>query len=157
MDDFPKSWCGLWIDEVGKAVYIEKLEEKKFQTTIIFDLNNQLEENKIHINEHLKRLTTNWTLDSSRNINRLQIEAGWDFVGPTYNLYCGLKDESLKRKVESTDNPLDIVLHSEVEMGLYDDFEDDLGVPWGYPHSKYSKASKDIEERFLEVSKLEEE
>ena len=74
MKDFPESWCGLWIAEDGKAVFIEKLEKKKFLATILFDFHKQIEKNNFHIDEHLKRLTTNWTLDSSRNIYRLQVE-----------------------------------------------------------------------------------
>jgi len=148
MEDFPEELCGLWIDEDGKAVYIVKIEPLVLKTAVIFDLPEQLESDSLHINEHLKQLSTNWVLDEKRKIHRLQIEAGIENIGPTYNLYVssiGASSESFDIITAKID---DIRLIPEVQMGLYDDWEDDLGVEWGFPYKNYKKASKDIEEKF---------
>ena len=152
MDEFPDNWCGLWIDEKGKALFIKKCEKLIYKTTIIFDLLNQLQKDLIHINEHLKNLTTNWVFDKQRKINRLQIEVGLNYVGPTYNLYYGLIDNTESKPINSKIDPFKIELLPEVQMGLYDDMEDDYGIPWGFPYFNYRKAPKDIEEKFLKFS-----
>lgn len=155
MENFPDSWCGLWIDEKGKALYIVKGEKESYRTTIIFDLINQLQKDQIHIDEHLKNLTTNWKEDKQRKIYRLQIEAGWDYIGPTFNLYYQLIDEMENKKIDSQTPPYEIELLPEVQMGLYDDMEDDYGVPWGFPYLNFRKAPKDIELKFLELGRLD--
>lgn len=48
----------------------------------------------------------------------LEIEAGIAGLGPAYRLY-------------PTDDGA--VLRPQTVMGLYDDYDDDLGVPWAYP------------------------
>lgn len=148
MDDFPKEFCGLWIDEEGKAIYIVKTKPQEFRTAIIFDINSQLENNSIRIDEHLKQLLTRWVLDENRGVHRLQIEAGIQFVGPTYNIYLAKKDEKPADFILNSFNTDNLVLYPEVQMGLYDDWEDDLGVPWGFPYKNFKKASKEIEKKF---------
>ena len=155
MEDFPEELCGLWIDECGKAVYIVKIEPLVFKTAIIFNLNEQLATESLHIDEHLKQLTTRWVLDEQRNIHRLQVEAGMEYVGPTYNLYVSsIGQSSLNFNFQSA-KITDIRLIPEVQMGLYDDFEDDLGVEWGFPYENFQKASPEIEEQVKEKIEFE--
>ena len=150
MKDFPDELCGLWIDEDGKAVFITKIELLVFKTAIIFDLEEQLEKNSIHIDEHLKRLTSNWVYDESREVFRLQIEAGIESIGPTYNLYVSSIGETSKSFDIDKAKIVDIRLIPEVQIGLYDDFEDDLGVEWGFPYKNFQKASPELEKQFKE-------
>ncbi len=42
-------------------------------------------------------------------------------------------------------------------MGLYDDWEDDLGVPWGFPYKNFQKASLEIEKKFKELTTFNED
>jgi hypothetical protein len=51
----------------------------------------------------------------------LQVEAGTPGLGPTYRLDVGADDEGA------------VHLVPHVGMGLYDDYDDDLGVPWAFP------------------------
>jgi hypothetical protein len=58
----------------------------------------------------------------------LKVEAGAlraNGIGPTLNLF----------PLENGD------IEPQVSMGLYNDWEDDLGLPWAYPLSKYRRQS----------------
>jgi len=147
MDDFPDDWCGLWVDEDGKAIFIKKIAPKVFKVTIVLNLLNQLHKKRLHIKKNLKNLTANWVLDINRKINRLQIEAGIENLGPTYNLYVNVSPER-------SNDLSKIELMPEVKMGLYDDWEDDFGVPWGFPYKSYRKAPSDLEVKFLQISRI---
>ncbi|MHA1188398.1 MAG: hypothetical protein ACTSSK_16330 [Candidatus Heimdallarchaeota archaeon] len=151
MEDFPEELCGLWIDEEGKAIYITKVKPLEFRTAIIFDFNKQLERISMKIDEHLKKLFTRWVLDERRTVSRLQIEAGIDFIGPTYNLYLSMVDNKPQNFKLDLKTIEDIRLYPEVQIGLYDDFEDDYGVPWGFPYKNYQKATSKIEKKFKEL------
>jgi hypothetical protein len=157
MDDFPDELCGLWIDEDGKAVYIVKIETLEFKIAIIFDLYEQFENDSIRIDEHLKQLTAKWVLDEGRNIHRLQIEAGIDFIGPTYNLYVSKIGSSSQDFIYNERELDEIRLIPEVQMGLYDDWEDDLGVPWAFPYKNYQKATIAEEEKFQALIDFDED
>ncbi|MHA1308679.1 MAG: hypothetical protein ACTSQN_15415 [Candidatus Heimdallarchaeota archaeon] len=153
MEGFPKELCGLWIDEEGKAVYIIKTKPLEFHTAIIFDLNDQLNKESIRIDEHLKKLTTRWVLDERREVYRLQIEAGVNFLGPTYNLYVSMVND--KPQNINLDEIENIRLYPEVQIGLYDDFEDDYGVPWGFNYKNFQKATAEVEKKFKKLVELE--
>ncbi|MBF9132118.1 hypothetical protein I0C86_24640 [Plantactinospora sp. S1510] len=65
----------------------------------------------------------------------LEVEAGVPGLGPTYRLYAAVRDAaglSIARGDVAVDR---IVLIPNTAIGLYDDFDDDLGVPWAYPLS----------------------
>jgi len=156
MEDFPEELCGLWVDEDGKAIYITKVKPLEFRTTIIFDFNEQLENKTMKIDEHLKQLLTRWLPDEQRNVNRLQIEAGIQFLGPTYNLYLSKVDDKPQNFILKTYETENIVLYPEVQMGLYDDWEEDLGVSWGFPYKNYQKATLVIEKKFKELVSINE-
>ncbi|MFW9923178.1 MAG: hypothetical protein ACFFDW_07840 [Candidatus Thorarchaeota archaeon] len=149
MEDFPEELCGLWIDEDGRGVYIKKIKPLEFETTVIFDISNQLKKQVIHIDKNMRNLITRWTIDEQRRVKRLQVEVGMTFIGPTYNLYLSKNNENLQNLVKESN---DIRLYPEVQMGLYDDWEDDLGVPWAFPYKDYKKASRELETKI--VSKL---
>lgn len=60
----------------------------------------------------------------------LQIELGEEGLGPTLEL----------KLININNNKY---LEPRVVMGLYDDFEDDFGVPWIYPLTYYKKNEND--------------
>ncbi len=148
MKDFPEALCGLWCDEDGKAVYIVKIEPLVLKTAVIFNLIEQLEKGSLHIDEHLKQLSTRWAYDEQRKINRLQIEAGIENLGPTYNLYISSVGETPTSFNFTSFILEEIILLPEVKMGLYDDYDDDLGVEWGFPYKNYQKTPEIIMEKF---------
>ena len=63
----------------------------------------------------------------------LQVEAGTDGLGPTYRLYAALEHGG-ERHGAPDDTPCEeVVLVPDTGIGLYDDWEDDQGVPWAFP------------------------
>jgi len=69
-----------------------------------------------------------WIEQNAETGEYLRVEAGalkLNGAGPTLNLIPLSVDE----------------LRPDVRMGLYDDWEDDLGVPWAFPLSIYRRAS----------------
>lgn len=151
MEYFPNEFCGLWIDEDDRGVYIKKVTSHEFQTTILFNISHQIKNKKYHINEHLKNLITKWILDEMRGVKRLQIEVGVPFTGPTYNLYLSEKEIDIKDFVNIVDK---IRLLPEVQMGLYDDWDDDFGIPWAFPYKDYKKASIKLEKEIEKIFSL---
>ncbi|NHJ86618.1 MAG: hypothetical protein FK734_14220 [Asgard group archaeon] len=150
MKVFPDNLLGLWIDEDNRAVFIFK-NESQYQTSIFFNIKEQLKKRKLKIENHLANLTTNWVLDEERNVYRFQIEVGLEFIGPTYNLYIsGINEEPTDLKNDSTLME-QLKLLPEVQMGLYDDWDDDFGVPWAFPYKNYERASGKLENIFKEL------
>lgn len=63
----------------------------------------------------------------------LEIEAGTPGLGPTYRLYAATEDDDLSLKPCDSGPVDELVLVPITSIGLYDDYDDDLGVPWAYP------------------------
>ncbi len=148
MTRFPEEFCGLWFDEDGKAIYIVKIEPLVLKTAVIFNLFEQLKKGSLHIDKHLKQLLTHWVYDKQRKIHRLQVEAGIENLGPTYNLYISSVGETPTSFNFTSFILEEIRLLPEVQMGLYDDYDDDLGVNWGFPYKDYQKAPEIITDKF---------
>ena len=67
---------------------------------------------------------------------RLSVEAGTEGSGPCYHLYPAVRREDGARARPTGDEPpRTLELLPVVMFGLYDDWEDDLGVPWAFPLS----------------------
>jgi hypothetical protein len=80
----------------------------------------------------IDRLPARYNLDE-RGRRNLEVEAGTEGIGPTYRLYPVV--ESPAGWCVALDNtPVEqVVLLPNTVIGLYDDYEDDVGVPWAYP------------------------
>jgi hypothetical protein len=66
----------------------------------------------------------------------LEVEAGTPDLGPTYHLYATVDGE----RAADPGTPVErVVLAPAVRMGLYDDYDDDLGVPWAYPLRPFTR------------------
>lgn len=67
-------------------------------------------------------------------VRHIEIEAGTPEVGPTYRLYPALPAESGGyRPAEDDAEPTKLILLPNRSTGLYDEWEDDLGIPWALP------------------------
>lgn len=135
----PKSWLGCWIDKNGKCLEIK--EEKGSFLVSVQDNHGQfylitlLEEKK----KATKDLVGKFSLDNNNN-PFLHIEAGEIGLGPTYNLYfLSLKENGSYRLARDTDKLDNVIISPNVGLGLYDDWEDDLGVPWAFPLEEFNK------------------
>lgn len=139
----PDSWMGLWQDAIGRVMQIDRgKKDGMYQVCIAPAQGKKLHKKKM-------RACISW--DQKRSCNYLQVEAGFSNLGPTYNLFFAtctsplktLDDTSAQFRIASLEDSVDtLALLPEVSMGLYDDYEDDLGVPWGFPYHPYYKSPK---------------
>lgn len=136
----PKSWCGLWTDKNGKQVTIQPTGSGSYSVTVLDKYDNSFQ---IDLLGDKKRETKNLLGQFTKEANGnpiLQVEAGNNGVGPTYNL-CFLtsgNNEKL-RLAKNSDSLSKIIIKPDVGMGLYDDWEVDLGVSWAYPLEDFKK------------------
>lgn len=136
----PKSWLGLWTDKNGKQLIIELFKNCQYAVTVM-DSKGQPFEIETLDNQIKKtvKLTGRFETDTNGNLI-LQVEAGSDEIGPTYNLYFVIKDSDQNlRQASNSDSLKEIIIKPKVGMGLYDDLEDDLGVPWAFPLEEFKK------------------
>ena len=134
----PKAWCGIWIDKNGKQIKIDSTKHDFYSLTILDNVGNPFEIKSLgDRTKTTTGLVGRFTKDSYDN-PVLQVEAGTDGIGPTLNLYfLALNENGQQRLARNSDKPSNIILKPDVGMGLYDDWEDDLGVPWAFPLDNY--------------------
>ena len=64
----------------------------------------------------------------------LEVEAGTAGLGPTYRLALATRDSEGQLMPAGDDVPADaLILLPTLSIGLYDDRDDDIGVPWALP------------------------
>ncbi|MDR3591597.1 MAG: hypothetical protein P4N41_18225 [Negativicutes bacterium] len=121
MSDTTK-YIGKWIDDFGRILLIREY----LGATVVDYYRNEREpiERSLPANQNVPSLNMNTYSDDSI----LVVELGLEGVGPTLRLDI--------RSVEGND-----VLWPSVECGLYDDWEDDFGVPWIFPLSIYRRSA----------------
>ena len=138
----PKTWCGLWTDKNGKQLIIETTKHDFYIITIL-DKNGKPFEIDL-LGESMKKtrsLTANFSRDTNGN-PFLQVEAGTNEIGPTYDLYfLTLLNQEMKL-AKNSDDIEQLIIKPKVGMGLYYDWEDDLGVPWAFPLENFKKKKK---------------
>jgi len=66
-------------------------------------------------------------------VRYLEIEAGTPGLGPTYRLYATVQTAHGPRPATLRTPARRVVLVPSPSIGLYDDWDDDFGVPWAYP------------------------
>lgn len=136
----PKSWLGYWVDKNGKTL---EIKEGKQNTYLVSVKDKEGDYFSIRLLEDKKKNTSDligtFGLDNNQN-PFLQIEAGVDGLGPTFNLYfLTIKENREYRLARDTDKLEKLRIRPSVGLGLYDDWEDDLGVPWAYPLEEFKK------------------
>lgn len=136
----PNSWCGLWKDINGKQLIIESTKHDFFLVTVL-DTNGELFEIELlgGNKKKTKGLIGRFTIDTNKN-PILQVEAGSNDIGPTYDLYFLTHNEDNKLILANNSTNIEkIIIRPNVGIGLYDDWEDDLGVPWADPLEDFKK------------------
>ena len=117
IDDF----IGRWIDESGRVLIIERRDQDAVVVTVLC-----AETNAPYRRSLLLGRGTTKDLVAELTDTRLVVEAGTVHLGPTLQL---------EREGE--------LLAPTVAMGLYDDFDDDLGAPWAFPLSHYRRLQEE--------------
>jgi len=130
--DVLEPFLGLWVDVQGRALFIrrrdgDERDKSPFEAEVsVTDgvMNMPYEVRGPGLNELPIR-----QMRATMANSELRAEAGVIGIGPTYTLQLSADDTLLPR----------------VEMGLHDDWEQDLGVPWAFPLAPYRRAT--LEER----------
>src|SRR3989304_2500693 len=125
------NYVGTFEDRAGRVLEIRQTADYERPFRIRVTLPNRLEQAlrshpdyPFEIAEELK----GWLCRDNTLGEHLKVEAGIlqiDGAGPTLNLFPISHDE----------------LKPEVVMGLYDDWDDDLGLAWAFPLSVYRRHS----------------
>ena len=136
----PNSWCGLWTDKNGKQVIIKSTKHDFYTVTVLGSKGQAFEIELLGGNtKNTIELIGRFATDTSGN-SILQVEAGSNDIGPTYNLYFLTAENNEKLRHSKNSDDLDkITIKPDVGMGLYDDWEGDLGVPWAFPLDNFKK------------------
>lgn len=142
MKSIPTTWMGNWVDDTGRTLTIQLANEQEYKVTIKDKSGVPF---KIDLTGF--KLLDKETIDLKTKVandtdgrQHLQVEAGIDDIGPTYQLYFIVEDESQKLRLATSDDHVErIKIKPNIGIGLYYDWEDDLGVPWALPLNDYKK------------------
>jgi hypothetical protein len=143
MKSIPTTWTGNWVDDIGRTLTIEVANDREYKVSIKDSSGIPFKINWTGFGLFDKK-TTDLKSEITKDNNgrqHLQVEAGMVGVGPTYRLYFVVDEGSEKLRLATSDDKIEkIKIKPDVGIGLYDDWEDDLGVPWALPLSDYKKA-----------------
>lgn len=135
----PKTWCGKWIDGTGRQLIIESYKHNFYLISVI---DSSGEFYKINLfdekQKNTDKLLASFIKDSYGN-PILQVEAGVNEIGPTYNLLFLTKNNNGFVLARNNNMLNDIIIRPTIGIGLYGDDEDDIGVPWAMPLKDYIK------------------
>lgn len=130
-DVFPDHWLGHWVAPDGRVLQIERSGDALHVTL------RQAEGARPFSKPPADRLPARW-MDLGEQGRGLRVEVGAGEglagLGPTYDLFFVHDDD---RPATATDPLAEIHAEPNVVMGLYDDFEDDFGVPWAMPLQRW--------------------
>ncbi len=111
-------FAGLWVDEEGRALYVDGAFVTVTESLIGPPFRKPL------LVWHGRTAAMPAKLVDKDGDTYLQVEAGTVDLGPTYQLHL-----------------MDDMLVPVLGLGLYDDFDDDLGVPWAIPLLPWRRAT----------------
>lgn len=131
---WPAEWVGQWVAADGKSVTIESSRGRVAVTV------NPAEDAPPYASAQLlgggtkliDRVPGTCRVDDE-GLRYLEVEAGTPGVGPTYRLYPAVEDAEGRRPAPDSAAIDAVSLIPQTVIGLYDDWDDDLGVPWAYP------------------------
>lgn len=131
---WPDGWVGRWQDTNAKTVTISRMHGSVTVTVApgVAETPYRSAELLGGGTKEIENLPAVCYLDEERR-KYLEIEAGTPDLGPTYRLYAATEDDDRSLKPFDSGNVDDLVLVPHTSIRLYDDYDDDLGVPWAYP------------------------
>ena|SRR5688572_24933634 len=143
MKAIPAAWLGNWVDDIGRTLTIEPAgDHHHYKVSIRDQSGNPFDVDNTGFSESEKKtldLRSLLTIDN-KGKQHLQVEAGMVGFGPTYRLYFAIETEDKHLRLAVNTDPVEkILIKPDIGMGLYDDWEDDLGVPWALPLNDYKK------------------
>jgi hypothetical protein len=142
--NFPSGWTGWWVAHDGKALLIERKHEQVLVT--VAPARGAKSYSSVELlaggTKQIEQLPASCFVDDHGR-RYLEIEAGTAELGPTYRIYpvvesregqpLGTGEYSQFVVAHDSVPVADLILAPNTSIGLYDDYEDDLGVPWAMP------------------------
>jgi hypothetical protein len=126
---------GWWVAEDGKAVLVEAGRGGVLLVSVAPALGAEPYRSAELLyggTKAIQRLAA--TARTEDGVHYLQIEAGTEAYGPTYLLYPVERANRLWKAVDATSPEVrPAALYPNVHVGLYDEFDGDLGAPWAFP------------------------
>lgn len=124
----------MWQAEDGKRVLLEHGEASVAVTVMPSDRDVPYDSAELLGGGamSIERLPAQCQRDDDGGLH-LQIEAGTAGLGPTYLLSAVVPADGGWRPASVGEPASTVVLLPDVGMGMYDDYDDDLGVPWAFP------------------------
>ena len=119
-----EKFIGSWSDDSEHILIIKKNNNIEFMV----DFFPRLESEPV-LRKLLSRNELSINMKGSLIEHGLQVELGEEGLGPTLEL-----------KLVTVNN--NEFLEPSVVMGLYDDYEDDFGVPWVFPLTYFKRIEK---------------
>ncbi|MZQ81043.1 hypothetical protein GQF01_02695 [Paenibacillus sp. 5J-6] len=119
--DVIDNYIGSWMDFVGHILIIKKIDDIEVRVDFYPILGSKPVNRDL-----LGRTALSINMKGVLQEHGLQIELGEEGLGPT-----------LEIKLTKENNHK--LLEPSVVMGLYDEYEDDFGVPWIFPLSYYKE------------------
>lgn len=131
---WPTTWTGAWIARGGKTVTIGFRADQPTVTVAPGPSAPPYQSSQLLSGgtKLIDKLPAACRVDDDGRLY-LEVEAGTDQLGPTYRLYAAQAGTESFEHAEPHLDPGLLVLIPNTSIGLYDDFDDDLGVPWAYP------------------------
>lgn len=132
---WPKKWVGWWVAPDGKAVLVERFRRRILVSVAPRRGGNPYESAQLldGATKRIERLEASARVDDEGR-RYLEIEAGTPELGPTYRLYSAVEPSPGARAAAADETAVDrVILIPNTSIGLYDDWDDDLGVPWALP------------------------
>ena len=130
----PDALAGWWVADDGKAVLLERHGDGLVVTVCPAVGAPPYRSARLVLRRRrIRRLPGEWVVDG-QDRTCLQIEAGIRGAGPTYRLHPALETPDGDLHPAPPGTAADqLVLVPATGVGLYDEYEDDLGVPWAEP------------------------
>lgn len=133
------SLLGWWVADDDKAVLIESTDCEATLGSLLVSVHPALGAEPYQSAElldgrtnRIERLVA--TPRTEAGVRYLRVEAGTESYGPTYHLYPVTRTSDGWQPVDVTlRQATPAALLPNVKIGLYDDFDDDLGAPWAFP------------------------
>lgn len=136
MKSIPVEWLGEWTDGV-RVLGIRINDEQEIVVSVTRDgIPYRIDNTGFDFPNQTINLKSEWVSDRDGRIH-LQVEAGSPGIGPAYKLYFVQRDSG--RLATPNDSIEQVRIQPTIGVGLYDEWEDDLGVPWALPLIEYKK------------------
>ena len=137
----PSSWCGLWMDKSLRQIQITPTRGPQHYQLSIYRKNRKPFKISLLNDDTVKTrgLPAILKWNSEQSCSYLEIEAGSNGIGPTYELYFWYRGKGGIRPALLLDKAEKVFIRPNIGLGLYGDWEEDLGVPWAWPLQDYKK------------------